>query len=76
MRLAWVLPLELVHVIVYVVLLFSGPTTCEPDTARAPLQAPDAAHESARELVQVSVLVPPGAMSLGFELNVTVGRED
>lgn len=44
-----------------------------PDTALAPLQLPEAAHEVAFVLDQVSVLEPSYAILAGLALRVTVG---
>ena len=62
-----------VHSSVKVVDAVSGPEVSEPDTSIAPLQPPDAWHESVLVLDQVSVVVPPDATCIGSASSVTVG---
>ena len=71
--LAEAVPPRPVHSSVKVVDAVSGPEVSEPDTGIAPLQPPDAWHESALVLDQVSVVVPPDATSIGSAWSVTVG---
>jgi hypothetical protein len=58
----------------YVVLAVTAPVLFVPPVAKAPLQPPDAAHEVALVELQVSMDVPPPATTVGFALNVAVGR--
>jgi len=57
---------------VYVVVAV-GDTTWVPLVASAPVQPPDAVHEVALVLDQVSVEVLPESMVVGLAVNVTVG---
>lgn len=56
-----------------VLLVESGPTFCVPEGAFWPLQAPEAVHDVALVLDQVSVLVPPDCTLVGLAVRVTVG---
>jgi hypothetical protein len=51
----------------------SAPVDCEPVSALAPAQAPDAAHEVALLDDQVNVELPPLDIALGPTLKVTMG---
>jgi hypothetical protein len=62
-----------VQVIVNVADEFNAPVLWLPETAFAPLHAPDAEHAVARVLDQLNVLAPPGLTELGLEVSVTVG---
>jgi hypothetical protein len=59
-------PTPLSQVRVYVVVAASGPTLWLPEVAFAPLQPPDAVHESASVVVQVSVDDPWAATVVGL----------
>ena len=63
------------HVRVYVEALISTPVDCEPVTALAPDQAPEAAHEVAFVDDHVSIALLPLVIALGPALSVTVGAE-
>jgi hypothetical protein len=58
----------------YVVLAVTAPVLFVPLVAKAPVQPPDAVHEVALVEPQVSVDVPPAATTVGFAVNVAVGR--
>jgi hypothetical protein len=73
LALAAVVPPPPVHSSVKVVDAVSRPELSDPDTSIAPLQPPDAWHESALVLDQVSVVVPPVATSDGCAWSDTVG---
>jgi hypothetical protein len=62
-----------VHCKVNVVDACRGPTVSEPDPGRAPFQPPDAWHESALVLDQVSVVDPPDATSGHADSSCAVG---
>jgi hypothetical protein len=66
-------PLPPVHVRVKVEVALNAPVLALPEVGLSPLQAPDAAHEAARELDQVKVLLPPELTELGLAEIVTVG---
>ena len=44
-----------------------------PEVARDPVQPPEAVQEVAFVVDQVSVVLPPVAMEVGFAVNVSVG---
>jgi hypothetical protein len=73
---AYVRPLPLVHVRVYVAEAFNAPVLWLPDVAFCPLQAPDAAHEAMRVVDHVNVLLPPALTELGLAVSETVGIQD
>jgi len=54
-------------------LAVSAPVDCDPLTALAPDQAPEAVHEVALVADQVNVELPPLATVLGLAAKVTVG---
>jgi hypothetical protein len=66
-------PLALVHLSVYVPDAFNAPVLWLPEVAFCPLQAPDAVHETARELDQLKMLLPPVLTELGLADSETVG---
>ena len=59
---------------VNVVVAVTGPTVSEPDTGLAPVQPPDAWHESVLVLDQVSVVVSPAATLGRLRLDLHRGR--
>ena len=56
--------------------MLSAPVDCEPLTALAPDQSPDAVHAVALVADQLSVELLPLATELGLALSVTVGAEE
>ncbi len=54
----------------------SAPVDCDPLTALAPDQPPDAAHAVALVADQLKVALPPPAIVLGLALSVTAGAEE
>ncbi len=54
-------------------LAVSAPVDCDPLTALAPDQAPEAVHEVALVADQVNVELPPLETVLGLAARVTVG---
>jgi hypothetical protein len=62
-----------VHVNEYVVLADTAPVDCEPLSPLAPLQPPDALHEVAFVLDQVSKEEAPEFTVLGVAVRVTTG---
>lgn len=54
-------------------LALSAPVDCEPLTAFAPDQAPDAVHEVALVALQLKVVLEPLLTLLGLALKVTTG---
>ncbi len=72
----WVaLPPEPVQVRPYVEFTVCAPVDCEPLVALAPDHAPDAVHEDALLLDQVSVEAPPELTLLGLALSVTTAGD-
>jgi len=69
-------PPAFVQVIVYVALAFNAPVLSLPESAFAPLHAPDAEHAVARALDQLNVLLPPGLTERGLAESVTVGPNE
>ena len=57
----------------YPLATLSGPVLWLPLAASAPLQLPDAVHESAFVEFQVKTELPPAAMFMGSAARVTVG---
>ena len=53
----------------------SAPVDCEPLTALAPAQAPDAVQAVALVAAQLNVALLPLATVLGLAVSVTVGTE-
>jgi hypothetical protein len=49
-----------------------GETASDPESASDPFQPPDAVHEVALVLDQVSVVLPPALMVEGLAVNRTV----
>jgi hypothetical protein len=68
-----VLPPAPAQLIVYVADEFNAPVLWLPESAFAPLQAPDAVHAVVRVLDQLNVLAPPGLTVRGLAVSVTVG---
>jgi hypothetical protein len=66
-------PAALAQVSTNVLLAVSGPRASEPEVALAPLQAPEALHEAAFVVDQVSVLVPCEATLVGLAAKLIVG---
>jgi len=66
-------PLPPVHVSVNVDVALRAPVPWLPDVALLPLHAPDAAHDAARDVDHVSVLLPPALTAPGLADSVTVG---
>ncbi len=64
-----------VQVSVYAEVAVSAPVDWLPETAFAPDQAPDAAHEVAFVADHESVALPPLLMALGPTLSVTAGAD-
>jgi hypothetical protein len=60
-----------VHVSVYEVFAFTGPTDCEPETAFAPAQPSEAVQVLAPLEVQVSVTLEPGVTVVGLATRLT-----
>jgi hypothetical protein len=50
-----------------------SPLDSVPDGGLLPVHPPDAVHETASVLLQVSNTLPPGCVLLGFFVKVTVG---
>jgi len=72
----WVaVPPAPVHDNVKVVPAVSAPDDCEPLMASAPDHPPEAEHEVAFFVVQLSVVEAPELMELGLAVSVTVGAE-
>jgi hypothetical protein len=67
------LPPVPVHVSVYAAVLVILVSDCEPEVALVPLQPPDAVHEVALVVDQVSVLEPPELTVAGLAPMDTVG---
>jgi hypothetical protein len=57
----------------YDVVVLTTPVPCVPLSGNIPPQPPEAVHEVALLEFQVSVDVPPGAMTEGLTLNIAVG---
>jgi hypothetical protein len=64
-----------VHERVYADVVLSAPVDWLPESAFAPDQAPDAAHEVAFVADHVSVALPPLLIALGPTLSVTAGAD-
>ena len=66
-------PLPPVQVSVYVRVALKAPVLCEPAVGLSPLHPPDATHDAARVVDQVSVLLPPAFTVPGLAEIDTVG---
>jgi hypothetical protein len=62
-----------VHVSTKSVVLVSGPVEALPEVALLPVQPPEAVHELARFVLQLSVADLPESMEVGLATNDTVG---
>jgi len=56
-----------------VVVAPAAPVLCEPPAPSTPLQPPEAVHEAALVELQVSVALPPGAITKGYTDSATAG---
>jgi hypothetical protein len=68
-----VVPPEPLQLNVYDALEVSAPVLCEPEVDFEPLQLPEAVHDDAFDVDQVSVLLPPLLTEVGEAEKLTVG---